>query len=92
MGQDPFRLGIYCYPFLFAFAPYSYYVEHHDNLRSPVDNVYFAGEATSYKYYGCVGLKDRSCLIGSAEADVPLGICMEHTRRGRAPGRPWLKI
>jgi polyamine oxidase len=35
---------------------HSFYVEHQDNLRAPVKNVYFAGEGTSFEYYGYVNL------------------------------------
>ena len=32
--------------------PASFNSEHHDNLRANVERLYFAGEATSQKYFG----------------------------------------
>lgn len=32
--------------------PASFFSQHHDNLRANVERLYFAGEATSQKYFG----------------------------------------
>ncbi|KAG8937704.1 hypothetical protein FRC00_001957 [Tulasnella sp. 408] len=36
----------------FSNWPASFYVEHQDNLRAPVKTLYFAGEHTSFEFYG----------------------------------------
>ncbi|KIO17971.1 hypothetical protein M407DRAFT_226715 [Tulasnella calospora MUT 4182] len=36
----------------FSNWPASFYVEHQDNLRAHVNNLYFAGEHTSFEFYG----------------------------------------
>ncbi|EEB92265.1 hypothetical protein MPER_09252, partial [Moniliophthora perniciosa FA553] len=44
--SDPLYRGSY------SNWPPSFYKEHLDNLRANVNNLWFAGEATSFKYYG----------------------------------------
>ncbi|KAG8939049.1 hypothetical protein FRC04_007046 [Tulasnella sp. 424] len=38
----------------FSGWPASFYVEHQDNLRAPIKTLYFAGEHTSFEFYGIV--------------------------------------
>lgn len=45
-NSDPLYRGSY------SNWPPSFFSQHHDNLRSNVDRLYFAGEATSQKYFG----------------------------------------
>lgn len=45
-NDDPLYHGSY------SNWPPSFFSEHHDNLRANVGNLYFAGEATSTKYFG----------------------------------------
>lgn len=44
--SDPLYRGSY------SNWPPSFFSEHHDNLRANVDRLFFAGEATSQKYFG----------------------------------------
>ena len=44
--SDPLYRGSY------SNWPPSFYKEHHDNLRANLGRLYFAGEATSQKYFG----------------------------------------
>ncbi|KAG8922873.1 hypothetical protein FRC01_013503, partial [Tulasnella sp. 417] len=44
--NDPLTRGAY------SNWPASFYVEHQENLRAPVQTLYFAGEHTSFEFYG----------------------------------------
>ncbi|KAG8979661.1 hypothetical protein FRB93_010000 [Tulasnella sp. JGI-2019a] len=69
----------------FSNWPASFYLEHLDNLRDPVQNVFFAGEATSFRYYGylqgaysegeSVGQKVATCVKnnGCTSLQAPKG-------------------
>lgn len=46
--SDPLYRGSY------SNWPPSFFSQHHDNLRANVDRLYFAGEATSQKYFGAL--------------------------------------
>ncbi|KAK0432128.1 amine oxidase [Armillaria borealis] len=51
----------------FSNWPPSFFSEHHENLRANVDRLYFAGEATSQKYFGYLhGAYDEGVNVAKA--------------------------
>jgi len=63
-NDDPLYHGSY------SNWPPSFFSEHHDNLRANVGNLYFAGEATSTKYFGmCMSCLYAGCVLN----DISVG-------------------
>lgn len=87
--SDPLYRGSY------SNWPASFYVEHVDNLRDPVENVYFAGEATSYEYYGFLqGAYTEGERVGQTIAQCLLSGCASaaqgaDVRNDNKPFPPW---
>uniref|UniRef100_A0A0W0F2L2 Amine oxidase n=1 Tax=Moniliophthora roreri TaxID=221103 RepID=A0A0W0F2L2_MONRR len=86
--SDPLYRGSY------SNWPPSFYTEHLDNLRANVDNLWFGGEATSFKYYGFLhGAYFEGENIASEVAKCIKGggcIGLEHTE-AVTNGHPYLK-
>ena len=59
--------------------PPSYYIEHLDNLRANVGRLYFAGEATSRKYFGAFHLTREGDRYLTALIDELQDSCMAPT-------------
>ncbi|KAK0497798.1 amine oxidase [Armillaria luteobubalina] len=68
-NSDPLYRGSY------SNWPPSFFSQHHDNLRSNIGRLYFAGEATSQKYFGFLqgaydeGLKVATNMVESMRGD-----------------------
>ncbi|KAK0432129.1 amine oxidase [Armillaria borealis] len=68
-NSDPLYRGSY------SNWPPSFFSQHHDNLRSNIDRLYFAGEATSQKYFGFLqgaydeGLKVATNMVECMRGD-----------------------
>ncbi|KAK0463120.1 uncharacterized protein EV420DRAFT_1618926 [Desarmillaria tabescens] len=75
-NSDPLYRGSY------SNWPPSFFSQHHDNLRSNVDRLYFAGEATSQKYFGFLhGAYDEGLKVASVMAECMKGdgcVALQH--------------
>ncbi|KAK0200982.1 amine oxidase [Desarmillaria ectypa] len=74
--SDPLYRGSY------SNWPPSFFSQHHDNLRSNVDRLYFAGEATSQKYFGFLhGAYDEGMKVAAIMVECMRGdgcVALQH--------------
>ncbi|KAG8943311.1 hypothetical protein FRC04_002935 [Tulasnella sp. 424] len=62
----------------FSNWPSSFYVEHQDNLRAPVQTLYFAGEHTSFEFYGYL----QGAYLEGEKAGKAIASCVKSGGKG----------
>ncbi|KAG9023183.1 hypothetical protein FS837_005915 [Tulasnella sp. UAMH 9824] len=62
----------------FSNWPASFYVEHQDNLRAPVKTLYFAGEHTSFEFYGYL----QGAFLEGQKAGKAIAECLKSGGKG----------
>ncbi|KAG9017094.1 hypothetical protein FRB90_001775, partial [Tulasnella sp. 427] len=62
----------------FSNWPSSFYVEHQDNLRAPVQTLYFAGEHTSFDFYGYL----QGAYLEGEKAGKAIASCVKKGGKG----------